>query len=99
MNFWREAADGVTIMVKVQPRARRAGILGRVASASGTRLKIAVTEPAEDGEANRAVGDLLAESLDRPRSAVRILSGGSNREKVLAVSGDPGQLAGKLSTL
>ncbi len=97
--FWREASDGVTVMVKVYPRSRRPGVMGEVESAAGSRLKIAVKEVAEDGKANRAVCDMLARLLDRPRSAVTLVVGASNREKILAVAGDPRILAGKLSAL
>ncbi len=66
MAFWRAVPLGVSVAVKVQPAARRAGILGTVPDAAGTRLKIAVTEPAEDGRANRAACAALAAGLDVP---------------------------------
>jgi uncharacterized protein len=99
MSFWRARPDGVTVMVKVQPRARRSGLGGIAESASGPRLKIAVTEPAEGGKANRAVCALLAEALCCPPSAVGVLSGATNREKVLAVSGDAVALGATLRAL
>jgi hypothetical protein len=88
MIFWRAAADGVTVMVKVQPRSRRPGIQGVGESAAGPRLKIAVTEAAEDGKANRAVCALLAKTLRRPQASVRVVNGASRHEKLLAVAGD-----------
>jgi uncharacterized protein len=99
MSFWREGADGVTVMVKVQTRSRRPGLHGVQVSATGPRLQIAVTEAAEDGKANRAVCSLLADALDRPQSAVRIVSGAANREKLLAVTGDATALVGLLRSL
>jgi uncharacterized protein len=81
MSFWREGADGVTIMVKVRPRSRRPGVHGVQDSAAGPRLQIAVTEAAEEGKANRAVCALLAQTLSRPQSAVQIVSGATSREK------------------
>lgn len=86
-------------MVKAQPRAKRAGVMGVADSAAGPRLKLAVTEAAEDGKANRAVCALLADVLDRPRAAVEVLTGASHREKVLTVTGDPAELAEKLRNL
>ena len=97
--FWRVVPDGVTVMIKAQPRAKRPGLQGIQESASGPRLKIAVTEAAEDGKANRAVCAMLAEALDRPKSAVEVIVGASNREKSLVVRGDPSALVERLKTL
>ena len=97
--FWRAGSEGVTVMVKVQPRAGRPGLQGTQDSAAGPRLKIAVTEPAEDGKANRAVCAMLAKALDRPQSSVQILAGGTSREKILTVAGDVAVLTEKLRSL
>jgi uncharacterized protein (TIGR00251 family) len=99
MSFWREGADGVTIMIKVRPRSRRPGVHGVQGSAGGPRLQIAVTEAAEDGKANRAVCALLADALHRPQSAVQIVSGTTNREKLLSVTGDSATLVDLLRSL
>jgi uncharacterized protein len=89
----------VTIMVKVRPRSRRPGVHGVQVSAGGPRLQIAVTEAAEDGQANRAVCALLAHALRRPQPAVQIVSGATNREKLLSVTGDTAALVGLLQSL
>ena len=99
MSFWRATPDGVTLMVKVHPGSRRAGINGTVESAAGPRLKIAVTQAAEGGKANRAVCDLIATALGQPRTAARVLIGSGSREKVLVISGDAMALAGKVQLL
>jgi len=99
MSFWRAGADGVTVMVKVRPRSRHPGVHGVQESAAGPRLQIAVTEAAEDGKANRAVCALLAHALHRPQSAVQIVSGATNREKLLAVTGDSAALVDLLRSL
>lgn len=62
-------------------------------------MQIAVSEAAEDGKANRAACDLLANVLDQPRSSVRIVAGAANREKLLSVTGDVVSLVEKLSSL
>ena len=99
MSFWREGVAGVTVMVKVRPRSRRPGVLGVKLSAAGPRLQIGVTEAAEDGKANRAVCALLADLLHRPQAAVQIVSGATNREKLLSVAGDSASLAELLRSL
>ena len=99
MSFWRAGTDGVTVMVKVRPRSRRPGLQGVQDSSAGPRLQVAVAEAAEDGKANRAVCDMLAHALHRPRSAVSIVTGATNREKLLAVTGDSAALVELLRSL
>lgn len=97
--FWRATPEGVSVAVKVHPRARRPGLRGALASADGTRLAIAVTEPAADGAANQAMRAALAEALGVPQSAVAIVAGASAREKRIAVAGDPAALGARLALL
>lgn len=99
MTFWRAAPDGVSVMVKVQPKSRRPGLGGAVASADGPRLRIGVSEAAEDGRANRAVCALLARALDVPQSAVQVAVGASSREKLIRIAGEPAALAVRLAQL
>lgn len=86
-------------MIKVQPKSRRPGLLGRAPSADGERLRVAVSEPAEDGRANRAACAALAAALGVPASAVSIAAGAASREKRLHVRGDPVALAALLTAL
>ena len=97
--FWRLAPDGVRVAVKVQPKSRQPGLRGLVPGVDGMRLRIGVNEPAEDGRANRAVCATLARALDVPESAVRVAVGAGNRDKVLAVTGDPAVLSVRLCGL
>ena len=99
MQSWRLGADGVTVAVKVQPGARRPGILGQVPDMAGLRLKIAVAEPPEDGRANRAVCATLAGALAVPASDVSVLHGAGSRQKTLHVAGDAAALAARLAAL
>lgn len=76
--------DGnVILSVHVQPGARRSEVVGR----HGDALKVRVAAPPADGRANRAVLDLLAETLDIPTSDVELVSGASSRRKRLKLSG------------
>jgi hypothetical protein len=78
-----ETASGVTLTIKIQPRARKNALMGEL----GGALKIAVTAPPVDGRANDACVTLLATVLRVPRSAVTITSGHSGRMKVIHVQG------------
>ncbi len=99
MSFWRVAPDGVTVQVKVRPRSRKPGVRGIQDSAAGPRLRIDVAAAAEDGKANAAVCALLAGLLHRPTTAVHVLTGATNREKLLAVTGDAAALETLLRSL
>ena len=74
-------ATGGRVEIKVQPRASRNAIAGVRAGI----LRIRVTAPPVDGQANAATIALLAQALDLPKSAVRLVKGASSREKTLAV--------------
>lgn len=77
--------DGVTLAVRVQPRARSDGIVGL----HGNELKVRVTAPPVDAAANAAVVALLATAIGCPASAVSILRGHTSRSKVVLVGGVP----------
>jgi uncharacterized protein (TIGR00251 family) len=79
----REQAGAVTFDVLVQPRASRA----KLGPVHDGRLKIAVTSPPVDGEANAAVIELLAKSLGVARSAVSVVGGTTSRRKTIQIAG------------
>ena len=51
------------------------------------RLKLAVTAAPEKGKANKAVIELLAETLRIHESSIHIISGESSRDKRLLIKG------------
>lgn len=79
----REHAGSVTVDVLVQPRASRA----KVGPIHDGRLKVAVTSPPVDGEANAAVIELFAKQLGIARGAVEVVAGTTSRRKTLRISG------------
>ena len=80
-----------TLSLKVVPKASRDRVVGWV----GDRLKVQVTAAPEKGKANAAVVEVLAEALDLPKSALRIVSGETSPLKTVEFDGDAG-LLGKL---
>ena len=72
-----------TIRVRLTPRASNTELAGWQAGV----LRVRVTAPPVDGRANEALVRLLADALDLPRSAVRIVSGRTSRDKQVAVDG------------
>jgi uncharacterized protein (TIGR00251 family) len=79
----RADAGGITFDVLVTPRASRA----RLGPLVGDRIKVAVTAPPVDGEANAAVIECVARALGVPRRQVSIVSGETSRRKSVRVEG------------
>ena len=61
----------------VKPNAKSATIT----KLSDTEYRVSVHAPAEDGKANRAVIELLAEYFGVPKSAIKIVRGQFARKK------------------
>lgn len=76
-------ADGVSIQLRVQPRASRDAVVGLHEGA----VKIALTAPPVDGEANDALIAFLARRLGVPRRDVVLERGASGRTKCVRVRG------------
>jgi hypothetical protein len=79
----KEHDGAVSFDVLVQPRASRPK-LGPVHDA---RLKVAVTSPPVDGEANAAVIELLAKTLGVARGSIEVTAGASSRRKTIRIAG------------
>ncbi len=79
----REEKDGVVFKVRVQPRSSK----NQVAGLFGDALKVRLTAPPVEGEANEACCAFLAKLLEVPRSRVEIVSGHTGRNKLVGVEG------------
>ncbi|HEX9189376.1 MAG TPA: DUF167 domain-containing protein [Vicinamibacteria bacterium] len=79
----RDAKGGVTLRVRVQPRASRDGLCGEREGALVVRL----TAPPVEGAANEALSRFLGRTLGVAPSAVRVLAGAAGRNKVVSVAG------------
>ena len=71
------------LTVKVHPRARRSALAGRL----GEAYKVDLAAPPVDGKANEECVRFFAELAGVPRSRVRILTGLTNRTKVVEIEG------------
>jgi uncharacterized protein (TIGR00251 family) len=76
-------AEGCVLPVRAQPGARKTGVLGERAGA----LRVAVTAPPQDGRANKALVEALAEALGLKRSQVELLGGQTSRDKRYLIRG------------
>jgi len=79
----REEKDGVVFRVRVQPRASKNQLAGVLDGA----LKVRITAPPVDGEANGACLKFLAGVLGVPARSVELVSGQTSRNKTVRVLG------------
>lgn len=83
----RWEGTALVLSVRVQPRARRAG-LGDLVNG---RLRVALTAPPVDGKANAQAREVIAEAFGVGVSRVRLALGESSRDKVFRIE-EPGAL-------
>lgn len=82
------------------PKSSSARIGGIGEDAQGRRfLRVHVTEAPEKGKANEAVVKLIAKALHLPKSAIEVVSGESDRNKTVAIRGEPEALTARLEAL
>src|SRR3954464_9103106 len=92
-GFFRVGPGGVTLTLKVQPKASRDAIAGAVRTPEGWALKVAVSAPPDKGKANAAVIAVLAEKFGVAKSRITLMHGETDRRKILHIEGDAGRLA------
>ena len=73
--------------MKLQPRAS----VNQIGAPLGDELRIKVTAPPVESAANEALLRLLADTLDCPRAALRLLRGQASRHKQVLVQGMSGE--------
>ena len=84
------AAEGlVRLSVRLTPGAKKDQIDGVEAGADGKPwLRVRVSAPPVDGKANQALVKYLAKRWRVPKTAIKIVSGITTRNKILIISGD-----------
>jgi uncharacterized protein len=78
-----QSAEGVTLSVRIQPRASK----NSVSRMEDGTLKIRLTAPPVDGAANEALVKFLSDTLSVSKSQVDIVSGHTGRQKIIRISG------------
>ena len=90
---WLAAPDGVMVTVRLTPKGGRDAIEGYETLADGrTVLKVRVRAAPHEGEANAALGRVLAKALAVPPRDVEIIGGHTSRIKRVKISGDAAAL-------
>jgi len=83
-----DGKDGIYIAVHAQPGARKPQLRGL----HGDALKIAISEAAQEGKANKAIVAAVAKGLGVTKSDVELTSGQTSRQKRVLVRGDQATL-------
>ena len=91
-------SGGLSVRVRLTPKAARNAIGGTVADALGIpALKATVTASPEGGKANKMLIGMVAKSWRLAKTASSVKSGASHRQKTLLVEGDTEMLMKKLN--
>jgi len=97
---WRPAPGGLVLDLRVTPNAAFDRIDGVEQRADGRLvLRLRVRAVPDRGRANAAVIVVLAGALDLPKSAIRLVSGDTSRDKTVALAGDARALEERLAAL
>lgn len=91
----QRAPDGVVFWIHVTPRARRE----QVGGLHGDALRVYVSAPPVEGEANAACARALADALEVRRADVWLDPGARGRRKRIRVQGDAEALMRRLRAL
>jgi uncharacterized protein len=94
---FRTRADGVLIAVRLTPRAARDGVDGVKQGPSGPYVQARVRAVPEDGRANAALAELVADEVGVPKSTVTVVSGQTARLKSLHIAGEPAALSARIA--
>ncbi len=96
-DFWEEVADGITLTIRLTPKAASNRLDRIEADADGhKRLRATVTAVPEKGKANTALIKLISKKLRLPKTTIRLIAGDQSRSKRLHISGDPDTLKSAL---
>lgn len=101
---WRRVPGGVRITLRVAPGAARnraalvalPGTGGRAGDQDRLIIKVHITAPPNDGQANAAVIKFLAKAWRLPRRDISLVHGATARTKVLEITADPDLVSARL---
>ncbi|MDI3339517.1 MAG: DUF167 domain-containing protein [Sphaerobacter sp.] len=92
----RQTAEGTLLPVRVTPRAGRTAVDGIADGA----LRVRLAAPPVEGAANRALVELLADTLGLPKRGVEISAGERGRQKTVLLRGvTPAEVRERLATV
>jgi uncharacterized protein (TIGR00251 family) len=89
--------DGVVLMMRLTPKASRDGIDGVKPGPNGTYVQARVRAVPEDGRANAALVELIADEIGVAKSTVKVVAGQTARLKSVHIAGNPRALEERIS--
>jgi uncharacterized protein YggU (UPF0235/DUF167 family) len=91
---WRALPGALAVSVRATPKGGRDCIDGVIHLGDGQAvLKVRVRAAPSDGEANDALGRVLAKAAGVAPTCVSLLQGAAGRLKTFRIDGDPARLA------
>tara|TARA_R110001583_G_scaffold26757_2_gene96239 strand:- start:5155 stop:5454 length:300 start_codon:yes stop_codon:yes gene_type:complete len=79
--YLKQDANDLLLRLVLQPKASRDAFVGLL----GEELKIAITAPPVDGQANKHLIKFLSKQFKVPKSAVIVEKGSLNRHKLVRI--------------
>jgi uncharacterized protein YggU (UPF0235/DUF167 family) len=95
---FRRAPGGLVLQVRLTPRAARDAVDGVKEGPRGLHVQARVRAVPEDGRANTALVELVADEIGVAKSTVTLVAGHTRRFKSLHIAGDAAALEKKLTT-
>jgi len=87
--FYRTGKDGLTLFIRLTPKAAKDTITGVAQAADGkVHLNVRVRAVPEDGKANRALIRFLAREMKVSPGAFKLVTGATARFKQVHVTGN-----------
>jgi uncharacterized protein (TIGR00251 family) len=85
----RETSKGIELFIKATPKAAK-NRFGGIIEDNHKRhaLKVYVTAPPEDNQANQAIIELIAKQFKLAKSQISLVNGAMSREKTLLIEGE-----------
>jgi uncharacterized protein (TIGR00251 family) len=80
---YHKVEDGITVDIKVIPRSSKKEIAG----ASNGIVKVKLTSPPVEGEANAQLIELLSKHFKVSKGSVSIIKGETSRNKTVKIKG------------
>ncbi|HFC04629.1 MAG TPA: DUF167 domain-containing protein [Rhizobiales bacterium] len=87
-TLWQKSKHGLTIRLRVTPKASKNAITGVYTDANGVMsLKVSTTAQPEKGKANKAVIAILSKKFGKAKSFFKVISGETDRNKTILLDG------------
>ena len=83
MSFYKVTKEGISLSVRLQPKSSKNEIVGIYQDA----LKIKITAPPVEGEANAEAMRFLSKTFNIPKSSVILKQGDKSKNKVFLLKG------------